>query len=176
MKKIVHNTVCLLYFILTFAVLYLLADKYGWLVSIRENILKFKGSQAVIENVTPNTVTESGDNLVAIPDLTNHAALSFGVDNGSTTSSSTDSLTDDLIPAPVASKQLLIKETPTGWLNLRQEPKTTAKILTKVQTNDKFEFLEKQTIAGDDYDWYSIETIDGTKGWVYGEYVTEIDN
>ncbi len=174
-KKIANNKVWLLSFVLTFAVLYLLADKYGLLSTIKQNILKLKGSQAVVENVNSVVVNEEVQNLVDIPDLANNAALSFGVDNGTSTSSSTDSL-NNVAPSPVVSKKLLIKETPTGWLNLRQNANKTSKILTKVQTNDKFEFLEKKTVVGDDYDWYSINTEEGIKGWVYGQYVTEIDN
>ena len=61
-----------------------------------------------------------------------------------------------------------IKETPTGWLNVRSEPSTSGKeetIITKIDPGEVFPFIEKN-----DTGWYKIELEDGEMGWITSRY------
>jgi len=64
--------------------------------------------------------------------------------------------------------QVLIKETPTGWLRVRMEPSTTATEAAKVNPGEKFTFLDEQS------GWLKIEYESGKEGWVSGQYATKI--
>ncbi|MFH0739899.1 MAG: pilus assembly protein PilM [bacterium] len=63
----------------------------------------------------------------------------------------------------------LIKETPTGWLNVRSGPGTQYPSLMKVNTGEEYEFLEQ----GDK--WVKIKTFDKQEGWVFDAYVQLIE-
>lgn len=83
----------------------------------------------------------------------------------STTPSSTPtSLVPTPAPAPV--KQLLIKPTPTGYLNVRATPSQSAKIVSQVHPGEVYTYTD--TKSG----WYKISLPNGTSGWVSGQYVT----
>jgi len=60
-----------------------------------------------------------------------------------------------------------IKQTPTGWLNVRKLPSTSSEILTKVFPGESYPFSEVKN------GWYNILLKDLTEGWVSGEYVVE---
>ncbi|KKS33204.1 MAG: PEGA domain protein [Candidatus Amesbacteria bacterium GW2011_GWA2_42_12] len=64
-----------------------------------------------------------------------------------------------------------IKSTPTGFLRVRQLPKTSAKEMGRVDPGDKFMLLE--SIDG----WYRIEVeLDSTKsGWISAQYATKYE-
>lgn len=66
---------------------------------------------------------------------------------------------------------ILIKETPTGWLNVRKEPSKTAEIVTKVNPGEKFEAIGLEKDKGaEKFGWYNIILPNGQTGWVYEEY------
>jgi uncharacterized protein YgiM (DUF1202 family) len=61
-----------------------------------------------------------------------------------------------------------IKDTPTGWLNMRSEPSTAGgdeTIIKKINPGDKYPFIEANE-AG----WYKIEYEEGKEGWISGKY------
>ncbi len=60
---------------------------------------------------------------------------------------------------------VLIKETPTGWLNVRRGPSTQDPSLATVKPGEEYELIEQ----GDK--WVKIKIFDEQEGWVYGEYV-----
>ena len=63
-----------------------------------------------------------------------------------------------------------IKETPTGWLNVRSEPSAAGKeetIITKIDPGEVYKFIESN-----DSGWYKIEYETGKQGWISGKYVT----
>jgi len=62
-------------------------------------------------------------------------------------------------------KQVTIKETPTGWLRVREEPNAEASESAKVNPGDKFEILSEE--AG----WIKIEYEKNKTGWISGQYV-----
>jgi len=63
------------------------------------------------------------------------------------------------------SKSLTILETPTGFLNVREDPSTSGKKVTEVSPGDEFVYTEES--GG----WYLIKTKEGEEGWVFGDYV-----
>lgn len=70
----------------------------------------------------------------------------------------------DELPRPYVK----IKDTPTGWLNVRSEPSTTKKeesIVTKVDPGETFPFVE-----ANDTGWYKIEYEEGNMGWISAKY------
>jgi hypothetical protein len=69
-------------------------------------------------------------------------------------------------------KQLLvIKQTPTDWLNVRENPSINAPIVTKVYPGESYPFLELQS------GWYKILLKDMNVGWVSSEFIrVEKDN
>lgn len=70
----------------------------------------------------------------------------------------------DELPRPYVK----IKDTPTGWLNVRSEPSTAKKeesILTKIDPGELFPFIEVNSTG-----WYKIEYKDGEEGWISGQY------
>ena len=60
---------------------------------------------------------------------------------------------------------LKILDTPTGFLNVREDPSTSGKKITEVNPNEEYEYTDES--GG----WYLIKLKDGVEGWVFGEYV-----
>lgn len=76
-------------------------------------------------------------------------------------------------PTPEVTKsadgsQVLIKETPTGWLRVRASATTTSAELAKVDPGEKYPLLEETT------GWFKIEYETGKEGWVSRQYATKI--
>lgn len=65
--------------------------------------------------------------------------------------------------------QILIKETPTGWLRVREEPNIEATEAGKVNPGEKFDLIEEEE------GWYKIEYATGKTGWIYSEYASKED-
>ena len=78
----------------------------------------------------------------------------------------------DLSDGITGQSNLKIMETETGWLNVRSEPSLGSKILTKVNVGEEFEYTDKQD------NWYKIilDDEDKMEGWVFGEYIEEVQN
>ncbi len=79
-----------------------------------------------------------------------------------------ETLTEELTPTPSQSAmvvpQVVIKETPTGWLRVRSGPGTSYEELGRVEPGEEFNFLEE------DSGWYKIEYEEGEEGWVSEDY------
>ena len=70
-------------------------------------------------------------------------------------------------PVPISSgKELTITATPTGYLNVREEPSKTGTILTKVYPGEHYTYTDHTE------GWYQIELKDGNLGWISESYVT----
>lgn len=66
-----------------------------------------------------------------------------------------------------------IKDTPTGWLNVRSEASTSEgedTVITKVDPGEVFAFVE-----ANDTGWYKIELDDGEEGWITSRYAELFD-
>lgn len=59
---------------------------------------------------------------------------------------------------------LKILDTPTGYLNVRDEPSISGKVVTKVDPGKEFKYTDVQS------SWYKISAA-GEEGWVAGQYV-----
>jgi len=72
---------------------------------------------------------------------------------------------------PPAKPYVEIKDTPTGFLRVREKPSTKdSEELTKVDPGDMFPFIEE-----DDNGWYKIEYEDGEEGWISGVYANLVE-
>ncbi len=63
--------------------------------------------------------------------------------------------------------QVLIKETPTGWLRVRQEATTSSAEVAKVNPGETYSVLEEKT------GWFKIEYEPGKEGWISSQYATK---
>lgn len=61
--------------------------------------------------------------------------------------------------------KVLIKATPTGWLNVRQGPGKEYNVVFRAYPGESYEALEKEG------EWQKIKTNDGQEGWVSVEYI-----
>ncbi|MCX6765469.1 MAG: SH3 domain-containing protein [Candidatus Moranbacteria bacterium] len=61
--------------------------------------------------------------------------------------------------------ELTIKDTPTGWLNVREQPSASGALVAKIYPGEKYIYLESEN------GWYKIILKDKKEGWVIGEYV-----
>lgn len=68
--------------------------------------------------------------------------------------------------ASVKKTQVTIKETPTGWLRVREEASLNASEAAKVKPGESYELLEERE------GWYKIEYEKGKIGWISSEYST----
>jgi len=59
--------------------------------------------------------------------------------------------------------EVLIKETETGWLNVRQGAGTNYSIITKIYPGESYELLEETE------EWYKIK-IGDKEGWIFNSY------
>lgn len=62
-----------------------------------------------------------------------------------------------------------IKDTPTGFLRVREEPTVVASEEAQVKPGETFSVLEEKS------GWYRIEYEDGKEGWISGEYAEKIE-
>lgn len=70
---------------------------------------------------------------------------------------------------PVASEpQVVISETPTGYLNIRLEPNTSSEIIGRTVPGKRYDLIQKGT------DWMLVD-FGEFRGWVSAEYVTVED-
>jgi len=61
-------------------------------------------------------------------------------------------------------KRILIKETETGWLRVREQPNSGSIEVKKVNPGEKYDLLEEQE------GWYKIDLGNGKSGWVNAKY------
>ncbi len=59
---------------------------------------------------------------------------------------------------------VVVNDTPTGWLRVREEPSLAASEAAKVKPKDKFELLEEKD------GWYKIGYEKDKEGWISGQY------
>jgi hypothetical protein len=137
---------------------------------LKNRIITTSDNKAIVTNVNDLVTNEAVDDFVISGNIDNELIdLSFS-DGGNSSSTATSTGVEEVVVI-----YLIVKDTPTGWLNLRENPSKSAKILTQVNSGDKFEAVEKQTVAGDSYDWYKVIVDDKISGWIYGQYITEIE-
>ena len=98
------------------------------------------------------------------------ATLSSGLEEDEPKGARVDEATESTGSAKQMAKPYVkIKDTPTGWLNVRSEPSTTGKEETIIETispGEIYKFIEMT-----DNGWYKIEYAKGKEGWVAAQYV-----
>ena len=67
-------------------------------------------------------------------------------------------------------KKIKIKDTETGWLNLREEAGLEFSIIGKVFPENELEYIDKQE------GWIKTKTTEGKEGWVSEQYVEILNN
>lgn len=77
-----------------------------------------------------------------------------------------EDISDEEATASAEEKKIIIevKDTPTGWLRVRQEPTLSASESAKVNPKDTFTVLEEKD------GWYKIEYEKGKEGWISAQY------
>jgi len=68
-------------------------------------------------------------------------------------------------------REVLIKNTPTGFLRVREEAGTQGKELMQVKPGERYQLLEES----EGKDWYRIDLGDGEGGWVSVEYAEIVE-
>lgn len=75
--------------------------------------------------------------------------------------------TEDQEEVEVVPKDMLtIKDTETGWLNVREGSSIISTIITKIDPGDTYEFLGENEGGT----WYKIQVDDETAGWISAKY------
>jgi len=105
-------------------------------------------------------------------------ALATGVVSPEASPSATPKITGKPTPATSLVEPVkpyaLIKDTPTGYLNVRLDANKTASKAGEVKPGEKFTFTKTATDSAGTV-WYQI-TYDGTNlGWISGQYVTKVE-
>ncbi len=81
-----------------------------------------------------------------------------------------DETSESLTPTPVLSPtitdkpRVVIKNTPVGFLRVRETPSTAAKEIGRVSPGESFLYIDENA------SWYQIELSDGTRGWISKQY------
>ena len=70
---------------------------------------------------------------------------------------------------PPATPYVEIKDTPTGFLRVREDSSTDSEELTQVDPGDFFPYIEEEN------GWYKIEYEDGEEGWISGVYADLVE-
>lgn len=125
--------------------------------------VKLAKQKSVIQSVENDVATDSAEASSAAKVATSSATATPKVSSKSTSATSSATVRS----TSSTTKTVLIKETGTGWLRVRETPDSGGKELAKVDVGKTFPFFD--TKSG----WYQIEYEKGEKGWVSGQYVTE---
>ncbi len=85
---------------------------------------------------------------------------------------SSSKITEDKIATESAetvsgTTKVIIKDTPTGWLRVREEPTINASESARVNPGDTFDLLEEKD------NWYKIEYEKDKTGWISAEYAVK---
>ncbi|MCR4283807.1 MAG: type IV pilus assembly protein PilM [Parcubacteria group bacterium] len=94
------------------------------------------------------------------------------VENSLISATSTDMISDEIdgmsiqIEEEIIKEEVIITNTPTGWLNVRSGPGTSYAQITKVYPKETYSLIEEKD------DWYKITIDEKTEGWVISDYAT----
>lgn len=76
----------------------------------------------------------------------------------------------EIVFSEPSNPKLKILDTPTGWLNVRDVASLDGNIITKVYPGEQYEYTDEKN------NWYFITIPKNKSGWVFEEYVQEIEN
>lgn len=93
------------------------------------------------------------------------ALVFLGVNLATATSSALPSATPSATPIPqAASVKILILDTPTGFLRVRDAASLGGKEISRVNPGEKYQLLNEET------GWYQIKLTNGQTGWISSQY------
>ncbi len=83
-----------------------------------------------------------------------------------------EEIPEEIIEEIIEEEMVLIQETETGWLNVRQGAGISYEIITKVYPGESYLLLD-DSLSEKNEEWYKIELKDGQEGWIFSQYATE---
>lgn len=150
----------------TGAIVYLDNDEKGVAPAILSNISKGDHELSVL---MPGFFRRT-KKIVVIPGYRVNAYMKLSVDPVQSPSFKiVDTIKDatpssSITPTSSGGQTIIVKGTPEGTLNVREDATITASKSATVNEDDKFTVIEEKN------GWYKIEYISGKQGWVSGEY------
>lgn len=133
-------------------------------------VLGFTISRAVFKSPAPVKETASVAEQIEIPEADlEEKTLALAIDESgnvatSTQESPSENTIDDEKNETIT---ITVKETPTGWLNVREGPGITYNQVKRVNPGETYTFLEEK------YSWYKINLTAGKEGWIASQYATK---
>ncbi len=70
---------------------------------------------------------------------------------------------------------VIIKDTPTGFLRVREETNTSANELGRVNPGEKYSYFDSKTATGSSTLWYQIKYDGKNTGWISGQYAEKVE-
>jgi hypothetical protein len=114
---------------------------------------------------TSQQLSKSSGNLNTVLPKKYQPVTAPSVASSSTTTTQT---TASSSPATtLKTSQLKITTTPTGYLNVRQQPTTSSPILTKVNPGEVYTYSEFKN------GWYKIVLPNNSSGWIIAQYIVK---
>ena len=132
------------------------------------------GKQEIKLNLTPTMPQEKPAERAVIPETQDNAEIFFSNEDEKKETAAIEEVAN----LPNQSSQssdgtgqvkLTILDT-AGRLNVRDKASPDGKIITKVFSNEQYEYTDEKN------GWYFITIPKGKNGWVFGEYVQKIEN
>ncbi len=82
-----------------------------------------------------------------------------------------EEIIEEPAPAPPRPEQpkVIILQTPTGWLRVRDGPSTGGEEVARVDPDQEFVLLDEQS------GWYKIEYEEGEEGWISAQYAEKLE-
>ncbi|KKP60412.1 MAG: hypothetical protein UR54_C0013G0003 [Candidatus Roizmanbacteria bacterium GW2011_GWA2_34_18] len=140
------------------AIITLDSDEKGVAPAIMENVLRGEHELSVFMpgffRRTQKVNVDSGYRV--------NAAFKLAIDQSSPLAKVTEDK-QATSSAKTAKTKITIKDTPTGWLRVREEPTLNASESGKVNPGETFDLLDEQD------GWYKIN-FDGKDGWISSQY------
>lgn len=78
--------------------------------------------------------------------------------------------TESATESTITKQMVLIKQTETGWLNVRESNSGQSKEISKVNPGEKYEMIEEEN------GWIKIKLNDGKIGWISAKYAEKVSN
>lgn len=93
-------------------------------------------------------------------------AIYLGTEDNSQESTLTLSPIPTNSPSTENKEDIIILDTPTGFLRVRSEASITSKEIARIKPGEKFELVEEQV------GWYQIKLSEGSNGWISSQYAS----
>lgn len=142
------------------AIVYLDNDEKGVAPLIMEDVLRGDHELSVY---MPGFLRRT-QKINVDPGFRVNAAFKLAIDESQTITPTPEESKQATESAKTGKTYVVIKDTPTGWLRVREEPTVAASEAARVNPQTKFELLEEKD------NWYKIEYETGKTGWISAEY------